>query len=108
MEFSRQEYWSGLPCPPPGDLPDQGIKPASPALAGGFFTMSATGEALVHSTCLDKMYNDVYPPLWCYTEYFTALKTSRLPACLFYSVLTAGGLLILKVLPLLGLADSQR
>ena len=28
--FSRQEYWSGLPCPPPGDLPDPGIKPASP------------------------------------------------------------------------------
>ena len=29
MDFSRQEYWSGLPCPPPGDLPDPGIKPAS-------------------------------------------------------------------------------
>ena len=38
MGFSRQEYWSGLPCPPPGDLPDPGIEPASPALAGGFFT----------------------------------------------------------------------
>ena len=36
MGFSRQEYWSGVPCPPPGDLPDPGIKPtslASPALA---------------------------------------------------------------------------
>ena len=32
MGFSRQEYWSGLPCPPPGDLPDPGIEPASPAL----------------------------------------------------------------------------
>ena len=31
-EFSRQEHWSGLPCPPPGALPDQGIKPGSPAL----------------------------------------------------------------------------
>ena len=31
MGFSRQEYWSGLPCPPPGDLPDPGIKPGSPA-----------------------------------------------------------------------------
>ena len=30
--FSRQEYWSGLPCPPPGDLPDPGIEPGSPAL----------------------------------------------------------------------------
>ena len=41
MEFSRQEYWSGLPFPPPGDLPDAGNKPtflASPALAGRFFT----------------------------------------------------------------------
>ena len=44
MGFSRQEYWSGLPCPPPGGLPDPGIKhvpPVSPALAGGFFTTSA-------------------------------------------------------------------
>ena len=45
MEFSRQEYWSGLPCPPPRDLPDPRIKPVSltsPALAGRFFTNSAT------------------------------------------------------------------
>ena len=43
--FSRQEYRSGLLCPPPGDLPDPGIKPGSlmfPALAGGFFTTSVT------------------------------------------------------------------
>ena len=41
MGFSRQEYWSGLSCPPPGDLPHPGIEPGSlmsPALAGGFFT----------------------------------------------------------------------
>ena len=47
MGFSRQECWSGLPCPPPGDLPNPGIKPvslSSPALAGGFFTTSATWE----------------------------------------------------------------
>ena len=44
IEFSRQEYWSGLPCPPPGDLPDPGIEPVSPALAGGFFATSATWE----------------------------------------------------------------
>ena len=45
MEFSRQEgYWSGLPFPPPGDLPNPGIEPASltsPALAGGFFTTAS-------------------------------------------------------------------
>ena len=43
MGFSRQEYWSGLPFPPPGDLPNPGVKPTSlvtPALAGGFFTLS--------------------------------------------------------------------
>ena len=46
--FSRQEYWSGLPFPTSGDLPDPGIKPeslASLALAGGFFTTSTTWEA---------------------------------------------------------------
>ena len=46
--FSRQEYWSGLPCPPPGDLSNPGIKPAclrSPELAGGFFITRATWEA---------------------------------------------------------------
>ena len=50
MGFSRQEYWSGLSCSPPGDLPDPGIEPASlmsPALTSGFFTTSATWEALV-------------------------------------------------------------
>ena len=46
--FFRQEYWSGLPCLPPGDVPDPGIKPTSlmsPALAGRCFTTSATWEA---------------------------------------------------------------
>ena len=47
MGFSGQEYWSGLPCPPLGDLPDPGFKPMSPmspALAGRFFTTSATWD----------------------------------------------------------------
>ena len=47
--FPRQEYWSGLPFPSPGNLPIPGIEPmalASPALAGGFFTTGATWEAL--------------------------------------------------------------
>ena len=38
MEFPRQEYWSGLPFPSPGDLPNPGVQPASLALAGGFVT----------------------------------------------------------------------
>ena len=50
MGFSRQEYWSGLPCPPTGDLPDPGIELVSlmsPALVGGFFTTSAIWEGLL-------------------------------------------------------------
>ena len=47
MEFSRQDYWSGLPCPPPGDLLNPGIKPMSPALANMFFITSETWEYLV-------------------------------------------------------------
>ena len=42
--FSVQEHWSGLPFPFPGDLPDPGIKPTSPTLAGGFFTTELPGE----------------------------------------------------------------
>jgi len=48
MGFPREEYWSGLPFPSLGDLPDPEVEPtslASPALAGGFFTTSTTWEA---------------------------------------------------------------
>ena len=47
MGFSRQEYWSGLPCPSPGDLPNSGIKRTSLALADDLFTTSATWAPLV-------------------------------------------------------------
>ena len=59
MGFSRQEYWSELPCPPSGDLPDPGIKPAplmSPALAGGLFTTSTTWEASLRWAQADPVY----------------------------------------------------
>ena len=46
MGFSRQEYWSGLPCPPPGDLPDLGIELMSLNVSSnGFFTTSPNWEA---------------------------------------------------------------
>ena len=48
VEFSRQEYWSGFPFPPPGDLPKPGIEPASPALAGGFFTTELLGKPTLY------------------------------------------------------------
>ena len=45
MGFPRQEYWSGLPFPSPGDLPNPGIEPMSPALACGFFTPEPPGKS---------------------------------------------------------------
>ena len=47
MGFPRQEYWSRLPFPSPGDLPDPEIKPLSPELAGGFFTTELPGKPQV-------------------------------------------------------------
>ena len=47
MGFSRQEYWSGLPFPSPGDLPDLVIELVSPALASGFFTVEPRGKSWV-------------------------------------------------------------
>ena len=68
MEFSSQEYWSRLPFPSPGDLPDPRFEPmslVSPALAGGFFTSWATGEA------------NTYWSLHS-VEYYTAPRTNNL------------------------------
>ena len=47
MEFPKQEYWSGLPFPPPGNLPDSGIKPASPALAGRSLPLNHQGSPIL-------------------------------------------------------------
>jgi len=44
MGFPRQEYWSRLPFASPGDLPDPGIEPMSPAFAGGFFMAESSGK----------------------------------------------------------------
>ena len=57
MGFPRQEYWSGLPRPPPGDLPHPSIKPTSlvpPALAGRFFTTETPGYIKLMRICLLK------------------------------------------------------
>ena len=43
--FSRKEYWSGLPFPSPGDVPDSGLELMSPVLAGGFFTAEPPGNS---------------------------------------------------------------
>ena len=55
MGLYQQEYWSGLPFPPPGDLPDLGIKavsPEAPALADRFFTTETLGKPLQYDWCL--------------------------------------------------------
>ena len=46
MEFPKKEYWSELPCPPPGDLPDPGIKPRSPAFQADFLPSELPGKPL--------------------------------------------------------------
>ena len=63
MGLSGQEYWSGSPCPPPGDLPLPGIEPVSltsPALTDRFFTTSATWEALVQNTFIQFSFTSPY------------------------------------------------
>ena len=64
MGFSRQEYWSGLPFPTPGDLPDPGLEPASsesPALAGRFFTTAPLGKPAIYNKV------HIFVPLWLVT-----------------------------------------
>ena len=48
--FHKQEHWNGLPFPSPGDLPDPGIEPMSPALADGFFTIEPPGKPSGHNS----------------------------------------------------------
>ena len=59
MGFPRQEYWSGLPCLPPGDLPSPGIEPmslTSPALTGRFFATSTTWDAPAPKSRFPRIY----------------------------------------------------
>ena len=70
MGFSRQEHWSGLPFPPQGDLPDPGIEPASPALAGGFFTTDPPGK----------------PWSWLEKDKDDVVEINECPISLFYMI----------------------
>ena len=92
MGFSRQEYWSGLPCPSPGDLPNPGIKPVSftcSALAGGFFTISTTNKDLLYYTrnyiqCFVIIYNGKESEKVCMYMYiwgFPGGSDSKASAC---------------------------
>ena len=71
MGFSRQEYWSELPCPPPGDLPDPGIEPVSlmsPGLEGRFFTTNISYylKLVGYMPCILKLIFPFTKVLMCY------------------------------------------
>jgi len=71
--FPRQEYWRGLPFPSSGNLPNPGIKPTSPALAGGFFTADPQGQA----KCKIKIWNLLFKN---YREFQGSNKQSIQPS----------------------------
>ena len=75
MGFSRQEYWSGLPFPSPGDLPKPGIKLmsfVSPALAGRFFTIVPSGKPLgATDTSKNTLATERTPPSWFNKDVFS-------------------------------------
>ena len=62
MSFPRQEYQSGLPCPPPGELPNPGIEPTSPALAGRFLITRPPGRPIVY--CESESCSVISDSLW--------------------------------------------
>ena len=77
MGFSRQKYWSGLPFPSPGDLPNPGIEPTSlmsPALAGRFFTTSATWEP---QSASQSVVTDSLRPHWLACQAPLSMKFPR-------------------------------
>ena len=90
MGFSRQEYWSGLSFPTPGDLPKPEIKHTSlvsPALAGGFFTTSSTWEALIG-----------YPYFLSFFKYNVSCYKLSMPRSIHSLGLQNGAILVLCVL----------
>ena len=77
MGFSRQEYWSGLPFPPPGNLPDSGIKPTSPALQADFFVTELPGKPTLLYECLSSSVFRL-PPGLCQPVLSTVIDLAHL------------------------------
>ena len=97
MEFSRQKYWSGMPFPPPGDLPDPGIKPmslASPVLADGFFTAEPPGKP---------KYRWADPK----AQFFSLVVTSSCPGHIFKHAYASVSLVLMPINPSLPLQALQ-
>ena len=93
--FSREEYWSGVPFPSPGDLPNPGTEPASltsPALAGRFFTTSTTWEGLaVSQDCPMSPPLGIHTPVWSpptHTRVDLSLPKHDKPHCSFLLALS--------------------
>ena len=92
MGFSRQEYWSGLPCPPPGNLPIPGIKPRSPALQVNFLPSEPPGKPKntgVGSLCL---FQGIFPTqgsnlgLPHYRQILYHLSHQKVPNTIYVSI----------------------
>ena len=81
MEFLRQKYWSQLPCPSPGDLANPGIKPASPVLAGRFFTTEPLGKQWQYTVVQrSHLWQIIY---WNVQYYFRMFNQSYRKICFF-------------------------
>ena len=77
MGFPRQESWSGLLFPSPGDLHDPGIEPMSPALADGFFTTEPPGKPLIKLCCCTSVTKSCLTPcdpVGCSTSGFSVFR----------------------------------
>ena len=83
--FSRQEYWSGLPFPPPRNLPNPGIKPASPVLAGRFFTTEPPGNFLLHIAflCMNANFSIFNRHLGCSQVFTVSINAMNMLTCTY-------------------------
>ena len=81
MGFPRQEYWSELPFPSPGDPPDPGIESMSPPLAGGFFTTEPPEKALYLSKHKQILFTYSLTIELCHTWYRESGEVLEIPFC---------------------------
>ena len=76
MGFSRQEYWSGLPCPSSGDLPDPGVEPRSPALQQILYHLNHQGSPYTHILCLCN-----YLPMYLFLKFLYIIFSNLMAQC---------------------------
>ena len=122
MGFSRQEYWSVLPCPPPGDLPDPGIEPislVSPALQAGSFPLSYLGSHLlpivihkcIHTHTQIHVYTHICSSIAHWFQIFSSRYINRLISSMFFllNLATSGIAVSMETISFLrGPATAQR